>query len=187
MSTYGVEGLTIKGQVQRSYTIQAPPAVCYEYLSDVKVLLSQVPFVTKIQVGKTSGRARAFFNLSVLTFSVNAVLDLEPERDPDQLTIRLKNAAEPLGPIPPNFYTCAFQCFIRIQPTERGNARVSSQLGLAMDATPLVARGLISRGLVEVSGPALVQEYCERLCDDYIINLLESFRKWQVERARRGV
>jgi hypothetical protein len=51
--------LVLKGLVQRSYTIAADPAVCYEYLSDLKNLLTQVPHVTKVQIGKTSGKARA--------------------------------------------------------------------------------------------------------------------------------
>ncbi len=184
MSTYGVEGLNLKGQVQRSYTIQAPPEICYEYLSDLKNLLSQVPFVTKIQIGKTSGRARAFFNLAVLALSINAVLDLEPVYDKPALIIRLQNAEQSLGPIPPNHYTCSFQCFIKIAQTERGNSRVTSQLSLGFDGAQMIERGLISRQLLETSGPLLLQQYCERLCDDYILNLMDSFRKWQAARPR---
>ncbi len=182
MSIYEADGLVLRGQVQRSYTIQAVPDECYEFLSDIRTLLTQVPYVSKIQVGKTSGRARAFFNINVMSVRLDAVLDMEPAHNPAERTIRIKTAQEPLGAIPAGYFTGHFNALIKIRPTEKGNSRISSQIVLAFDGNQLIERGLFSRYIIETTGPTLLQEYCERLCDDYIVNLLEYFRKWQSQR-----
>lgn len=184
MAIYEADGLTLKGQVQRGYTLGVAPTTAYEYLSDIKTLLAQVPNVSKIQVGKNSGRARAFFNLAVMGFMVDAVLDIEPTYDREQLSIRLKNATEPLGPIPSGYFTGKFNSLIKVVATERGTTRVTSQIALAFDGQQLIERGILNRYVLETSGPALLQQYCERLCDDYIINLLENFRKWLTQRSQ---
>jgi carbon monoxide dehydrogenase subunit G len=175
-------GLILKGLVQRSYTIAADPAVCYEYLSDMKNLLTQVPHVTKVQIGKTSGKARAFFTITVLGVTINSVLDMEPIRDPENLAIRVKNSDEPLGEIPRGHFTGTFNSLIKVEPVEGGKSRVTSKVGLSFDGSKLVERGMFSRRVIEESGRTLLQEYCEKLTDDYIINLLENFRKWQAAR-----
>lgn len=176
------DGLVLRGQVQRGYTLPATPQECYEYLSDIRTLLSQVPYVTKIQVGKTTGRARAFFNFQILAIGIDAVLDIEPVYDPAQRVIRIKNTVEPLGETPPGYFNGSFNSVIRVVPAERNGARVTSQIVLAFDGNQLLERGLFSRYLLETSGPSLLQQYCERLCDDYVLNLLDNFRKWQGRR-----
>ncbi len=182
MSISEADRLILKGQVQRSYTIQATPEVCYQYLSDIRTLLSQVPHVSKIQIGKTSGRARAFFNLNVMGVGLDAVLDMEPHYLPEEYTIRVKNAEQPMGEVPYGYFTGQFNALINIRPTEKGNARVSSRISLAFDGQQLLERSLFPRSFIETSGATLLQEYSERLCDDYIINLLENFRKWAAKR-----
>ncbi|HEX2913704.1 MAG TPA: hypothetical protein VH186_23065 [Chloroflexia bacterium] len=184
MSFYDTgDDLVIKGQVQRGYTFSTSPDVCFEYLSDIRNLLGQVPYVSKIQVGKNSGRARAFFSFNILNTPLKAVLDLEPIKDKEQNFIRLQPAREPLGPLPSGYYTATFQANIRIQPVDQNRAHVNSHIMLAFDGLKLVERGLFPRFLLETTGPALFQEYCERLCDEYALNLLEHFKQWQTERS----
>lgn len=175
--------MTLRGQVQRGYTIQATPDVCYEYLSDVRTLLTQVPYVEKIQVGKQSGRARAFFSITVMGIAFDAILDMEPVRDPENRVIKIKSAEQPLGPIPPGYFTGLFNSYVKVTPAENGKSRVSSQVILAFDGKQLVQRGLFPASLIEISGSALLQEYCEKLCDEYILNLLENFKKWHAARG----
>lgn len=175
--------LTLQGQVQRAYTINAAPEICYEYLSDVKMLLAQVPNVEKIQVGKQSGRVRAFFSSSIMGTAFDAILDMEPAHDPVKRTIRIKHAEQPLAPIPAGYFTGTFNSLIKIAATDDGKSRVHSQMVLAFDANQLVQRGLFPATLIELSGPTLLQEYCEKLCDNYILNLLENFKQWRAERA----
>lgn len=183
MSIYEADGLLLKGIVQRGYTIQTAPEVAYQYLSDIRTLLSQVPHVSKIQVGKNSGRTRAFFNMTVMAVAMDAVLDIEPIFDSQERIIRLKTAEQPLGPVPPGYVTGTFNALVRVQPLESGFSRVTSKIALAFDGAQLLERGLFSRTIIETTGATLLQEYCERLCDDYIINLLENFRKWRAERG----
>jgi hypothetical protein len=182
MALFEADRLQLKGQVQRSYSIQATPELCYEYLSDIRTLLSQVPHVSKIQVGKVSGKARAYFNMTVMATPLNAVLDIEPAYLPEEHTIQLKNAHEPLGEVPAGYLTGQFNALIKIRPTEKGTSRVFSQITLAFDGHQLIERNLFPRSLIENTGQSLVQEYSERLSDDYILNLLENFRKWVARR-----
>jgi hypothetical protein len=182
MALFEADRLLLKGQVQRSYTIQAVPDLCYEYLSDIRTLLSQVPHVSRIQVGKISGKARAYFNMTVMSIPLDAVLDIEPLYQSEDRTIHIKNAREPMGEVPNGYLTGQFNALIKVRPTEKGHSRISSQIILAFDGNQLIERNLFPRSLIENSGQTLLQEYAERLCDDYVINLLENFRKWVARR-----
>lgn len=182
MALYETGRLPLKGQVQRSYTLQATPDLCFEYLSDIRTLLSQIPHVSRVQVGKVSGKARAYFNMTVMSTPVDAVLDIEPLYQPEERTIQLKSAHEPLGEVPAGYFTGQFNALLRVHPTEKGSSRVSSQIILAFDGKQLIERNLFPRSIIENSGQHLLQEYAERLCDDYVLNLLENFRKWAANR-----
>ncbi len=173
--------LVIKGDVRRAYNLPAAPPRVYEYLSNIKNLLSQVPNTRKLQIGKNSGRARMYVTVEAMGLPVDGVIDVEPAFDAENLTIRLKTPAEGLGPIPPRHLTGTFQGFIKVAPAEKSGSHVSSRIVLAFDATQVELLNLFPRALIEFNGPAILQQYAEALCDEYTGNLLRSFRKWLVE------
>ena len=183
MSSFEASGPILRGNVERSYHLQAPIEDCYQYLSDIKLLLAQVPFVSKIQIGKTSRRARVFFDLTLFSFSVKAVLDLDPQLNPQEYTIRLKNAEQPLGPIPPEYMTCKMNCRIKMVPLESGFTRVTSRLQLAFDGGQLIERRLVSSFMLEMGGSFAFQQYCEKLADEYLANLTQDFQLWQLRQS----
>jgi hypothetical protein len=174
--------LVLQGRIQRNYNVAAKPELCYDYLSDIRVLLAQVPYVTRVQVGKVSGRARAFFNIRVLSVGMDAVLDMEPVYYPEEHTIRIKTAEEPLGAVPAGHVTGNFNALLKLIRTEKGNTKIAAQIALALDGSQLIDMGVFGRPFIETSGQRLFQEFAERMCDDYALNLLEDFRKWQTKK-----
>ncbi len=178
--------LIIKGDVRRAYNLQAPVEQVYEYLSNMRNLLSQVPNTQKLQIGKLSGKARMFLSIETFGVMVDGVIDVEPTYDRPNFIIRLKTPAEPIAAIPPRLLNGTFQGYIKVAPhTERGGSKVSSRIVLAFDAAQVEILNLLPRSIIETSGPALLQEYSENLCDEYISNLLRSFRQWQTEQKRQ--
>lgn len=177
--------LVIKGDVRRAYTLQAPVEPVYEYLSNMRNLLSQIPNMRRLQIGTRSGRARLFMTVDAMGMPIDGAIDVEPTYEPENYIIRLKTPAEPLGPVPPRHMSGTFQGYIKVTPNQQNSSRVSSRIVLAFDATQIELLNLLPRPLIEASGPTLLQEYAETLCDQYISNLLRSFRQWLVEHKNK--
>ncbi|MEI6046968.1 MAG: DUF1997 domain-containing protein [Chloroflexota bacterium] len=176
--------LIIKGDVRRAYTFNAPIGHVYEYLSNIKNILSQLPNTKKLQIGKLSGKARVLMTINILGKEIDGALDIESTYDQENYTIRLKTPETPLAPVPPGHLSGTFQGIIKAVPTEQGGARVSSRIVIAFDANQVELLNFFPRSLIEASGPKILQEYSENLCDEYAINLLRSFRKWQTDQGR---
>jgi hypothetical protein len=176
--------LVIKGDVRRAYTFHAPIDHVYEYLSNMKNLLSQLPNLRKLQIGKVSGKSRVLIGVDILGKTIDGALDIEATYEPENYTIRLKTPETPLAALPPRHLSGTFQGIIKAVPTEQGGARVSSRIVIAFDATQVELLNLFPRVFIEASGPKILQEFSESLCDEYTLNLLDSFRKWQTEQGR---
>ncbi len=175
--------LILKGEIKRSYSINVEPESIFEYLSDMHILLTKVPNVTKVQLRKTSGRARVFFTMSVMSNSFDIFMDIEPAIDRENLVIRLTTPAEPLGAKPVGYMTGDFTATIKISPKEEGQTRISSQVALAFDANQMELLSYLSRDMIKSTGQQLLQEYVDRMSLSYMNKLAEDFPVWQ--RARK--
>jgi hypothetical protein len=185
MAYFEQGSLVIRGDVKRAYNLPAKVEEVYEYLSNMRNLLSQIPNTRKLQIGTRTGRSRILVSVMTMGVSVDGVIDVEPTLDPENRIVRLKTPTEPLGPIPPNHLTGNFQGFIKTVSNENGGSHVSSRIVLAFDASQVELLNLFPRSLIEASGPALLQEYAEALCDEYIRNLMRSFREWLTNRRQQ--
>jgi len=180
MASFEPGTLIIKGDVRRAYGLQAPAQEVYDYLSNIKTLLLPLPNTRRLQIGTKSGKARVFTTVQALGVLIDGVIDVEPSFEPEKYTIRLKTPVELLGPLPPGLLSGRFQGFIKVTPTEKGS-QVSSRIVLAFDAAQVELLNLVPRVIIETSGPLVLQEYAENMCDEYIQNLLRNFRRWQAE------
>ena len=174
--------LILKGEVKRSYSINVEPEPIFEYLSDMHILLTRVPNVTKVQLRKTSGRARVFFTMNVLSTSIDIFMDIEPVIDRENRIITLNTPVEPLGVKPMGYMTGNFNAIIKISPKEEGQTRISSQVALAFDASQMEMLSYFSRDMIQSTGQTLLQEYVDRMSLSYMNKLAEDFPVWHRER-----
>lgn len=174
----------LRGEVKRAYNINAQPGVIYEYLSDMRTLLSRVPNAQKLQLRKSSGRARIFFNMNILSYNIDIVIDVEPVREPQNHYLKLIPPPEPLGVIPPGHLTGKFEADIQITPNDKGGSRVITHIALEFDPSEIAILNIVPPSIVKTTGLVLLQDYVNNMSSDYIVRLSQDFPIWLKEKAK---
>lgn len=169
----------IKGEVKRAYNLDYTTDVVFDYVSDFKVLYSNVPYATKIQLRKNSGKARMFCNVEVLGVVAKAVVDVEPIINREARVIRLGPPAEPLGPLPIGYLTGTFTSTLQMLPNEKGGTRATARIALAFDARQVEILNFFSPAFIESAAQPLLQQRLDQLCTDYVVKLIEGYPAWR--------
>ena len=173
----------LRGETARSYNIQYAPEMVFAYISDFKVLYSNVPYTTKIQLRKNSGRARMFCTVNVLGIEAKALIDVEPQINNVERTIRIGPPAESLGPLPPGYLTGTFTSQLRIAANEKGGTRATARIALAFDTRQVEVLNYFPRSFIENGAQPLLQQRLDDLCTDYVVKLVEGYPNWQANRS----
>jgi len=173
MSQSDTSRVILKGEISRAYNLNYQPDEVFTYISDLKVLYSNVPYATKIQLRKNSGRARLFCTVNVLGVEARALIDVEPTINQQERTIRMGSPAEPLGPIPPGYMTGTFTSLLRVTSNDKGGTRTAARIALAFDARQVELLNYFSRSFLETAAQPLLQQRVDDLCTDYVVKLLE--------------
>jgi hypothetical protein len=172
----------LKGETSRAYNLDYPSEMVYEYISDFKVLYSNVPYASKIQLRKTSGRARIFCVVGVLGVEAKALIDVEPHFNPTERTILLRPPTESLGPIPPGYFTGIFTSHLQVAANDKGGSRVSAQIALAFDTSQVALLSYFPPSFITTAAQPLLQQRLDVLCTEYVVKLVEGYPAWLAER-----
>jgi carbon monoxide dehydrogenase subunit G len=175
----------LRGEVRKTFNISTKPETIYEYLSDTRNLLTHVPNAHKLQLRKNSGRARLFFNITILGNAVEVVIDVEPVLVETKHNIRLVTPPEPLGSLPPGHLTGKFEADISIEPNDKGGSRVSTLIVLEFAPSQIELLNFLSPAIIRSTGLTLLQEYVSNMSTEYIVRLTQDFPTWLKQRTHK--
>jgi hypothetical protein len=165
----------VKAEVKRLHSIDANTDAVFEYLSDIKMLLVNIPNVTKLQYYKDSGQARLFCSLRVLAVPLQVVVDVEPEVNHQARTIKLAAPAAPLGSIPSGYVAATFSASLTITPKEKTATRVVSHIILGYNIQQIDLLKLFPRTFLETTGQEMLQTFVEQTSANYVKKLTSDF------------
>lgn len=175
----------LRGEVRKTFNISTKPELIFEYLSDMKTLLSRVPNAHKLQLRKNSGRARIFFNMNIMGNKLDIVIDVEPVVVQNNHNIRLVTPDEPLGSLPPAHLTGKFEADIKIDENDKGGSRVSTLIVLEFEPKQVELLNIVPTNVLRNTGLAMLQDYVSSMSTEYIVRLTQDFPTWLKDRFHR--
>jgi carbon monoxide dehydrogenase subunit G len=178
MSYPGEQGLLVKSAVKQNYSINANHDDVFEYLSDTKRLLVNIPYVSRIQLLKSKGLARLYCNMPVLTFKVNSVVDIEAKINHQNRLISFHRPATPIDTRPEGYIVGTFKANIEINPKENGDTKISSTIILGFDSDQFELLKIFPNSFLETAGQKMLQDFVEKTSQNYITKLASDFPKW---------
>jgi hypothetical protein len=168
----------VRSEARHSYAINAKSDYVFEYLSDIKMLLVNVPHISRVQVRKNSGQARLFCSMPVLAFKMNVVVDVEIRIDSATRTISFFKPNTLIDVLPHGYIVGTFGANIDVMPKESGDTSISSQLILGFDSSQIDMFKLLPPIILESAGQRMLQEFVDQTSKNYVRKLVNDFPVW---------
>ncbi|MEI7555977.1 DUF1997 domain-containing protein [Candidatus Chlorohelix sp.] len=178
MSSPDANKFLVRSEVKHAYTINAKADYIFEYLSDIKMLLVNIPNISRIQVRKNSGQARLFCSMPVLAFKMNVVVDVEIRIDSANRTISFFKPTALIDALPHGYIVGTFGANIDIMPKENGDTRIISQVNLGFDSSQIDMFKLLPPIILESAGQRMLQEFVDQTSKNYVSKLVNDFPIW---------
>jgi carbon monoxide dehydrogenase subunit G len=182
MSSPGENEFLIKSAVKYSYAVNGKHEDIFEYLSNIRMLLVNIPYVTRVQLQKNKGLARLYCSMPVLAFKMRVVVDIETNVNYQERLISFYRPANPLDIKPEGYISGTFGANIEIIPKEDGNTRISSGVTLGFDSGQFELLKMFPRSFLESAGEKMLQNFVEQTSQNYVNKIAKDFPRWLKQR-----